>query len=73
MEPTIKGDVAILKAWKGDSQGNLYYRKSARNFNQDMAKAAKYVVAEIEELVEDGTLVGEDIHTPSIFVGKSLM
>ena len=65
------GDVAILKAWKGDSQGNLIYRKSARNFNQDMAKAAKYVVAEVEELVEDGTLEGENIHTPSIFVGKN--
>ena len=49
---------------------NLIYRKSARNFNQDMAKAAKYVVAEVEELVEDGTLEAENIHTSSIFVGK---
>ena len=70
LEPTIVGDVAIIKAWKGDSQGNLIYRKSARNFNQDMARAAKYVIAEVEELVEDGSLESENIHTQSIFVGN---
>lgn len=46
------------------------YRKSARNFNQDMAKSAKYVIAEVEEIVEDGTFESENIHTPSIFVGR---
>lgn len=70
MEPTITGDVAIIKAWKSDTQGNLIFRKSARNFNQDMAKAAKYVIAEVEEIVEDGTFVSENIHTPSIYVGN---
>lgn len=67
------GDVAIIKAWKSDHQGNLIFRKSARNFNQDMAKAAKYVVAEVEEIVEDGDLQSENIHVPSIFVGKSFL
>ena len=68
-EESIFGDVALIKAWKGDSKGNLIYRKSARNFNQDMATGAKYVVAEVEELVEDGFLDSDNIHTPSIFVG----
>lgn len=70
LESSIFGDVALVKAWKGDSQGNLVYRKSARNFNQDMARAAKYVVAEVEELVEDGVLEPENVHTQAIFVGS---
>lgn len=68
MEETIKGDVAIVKAWKADKLGNLVYRKTARNFNQDMAKAAKYVIAEVEEIVEVGELEAENIHTPCIHV-----
>lgn len=68
MEETIKGDVAIIKAWKADKLGNLTYRKTARNFNQDMAKAAKFVIAEVEEIVEEGELEPENIHTPCIHV-----
>ena len=70
LERSILGDTALIKAWKADSEGNLIFRKSARNFNQDMAKAAKYVVAEVEEIVANGTFESENIHTPSIFVGN---
>ena len=69
LEESITADVSLIKAWKSDKQGNLIYRKSARNFNQDMAKAGKYVVAEVEEIVADGQIPAEDVHTPSIFVG----
>lgn len=68
LEETIRGDVAIIKAWKADKLGNLIYRKTARNFNQDMAKAASFVIAEVEEIVEAGELTPEDIHTPCIHV-----
>ena len=68
LEETIRGDVAIIKAWKADRLGNLVYRKTARNFNQDMATAAKFVIAEVEEIVEEGELRAEDIHTPCIHV-----
>jgi acyl CoA:acetate/3-ketoacid CoA transferase alpha subunit len=70
LENSIFGDVAIIKAWKADHQGNLVFRRTTRNFNQDMAKAAHYVVAEVEEIVEDGELDSENIHTPGIFVGN---
>ncbi len=70
MEKALKADLAIVKAWKGDSEGNLVYRKTARNFNPMMATAAKVTVAEVEELVEVGELEIEMIHTPGIFVQR---
>ncbi|HWF40026.1 MAG TPA: CoA transferase subunit A [Candidatus Acidoferrales bacterium] len=66
--PTLRGDVAFVKAWKGDRWGNLIYRKTARNYNAVMATAADYVIAEVEELVELGSLDPNNIHTPSIYV-----
>lgn len=68
MEEAITGDIAIIKAWKADRSGNVIYRKTARNFNQVMATAAKLTVVEVEELVEVGELPADYIHTPSIFV-----
>ncbi len=70
LEKSIKADVALIKAYKADSEGNLQFRKTARNFNQDMVKAAKVVIVETEHLVENGSLSSENIHTPSIFVDK---
>ena len=70
MEKALKADVAIIKAWKGDTSGNLIYRKTARNFNPMMAMAGKVTVAEVEELVEPGQLAGDDVHTPGIFVQR---
>lgn len=70
MEKALKADLAIIKAWKGDSEGNLIYRKTARNFNPMMATAANITVVEVEELVEVGELDIEMIHTPGIFVKR---
>jgi 3-oxoacid CoA-transferase A subunit len=66
--PCLRGDVAFIKAWKGDRWGNLVYRKTARNFNAVMATAADYVIAEVEHLVELGDLHPDCIHTPGVFV-----
>ncbi len=66
--PALRGDVAFVKAWKGDRWGNLVYRKTARNYNAVMATAADYVIAEVEEIVELGQLNPDCIHTPGIFV-----
>ena len=68
LERWLRADFAFVKAWKGDRWGNLIYRKTARNFNPMMATAADYVIAEVEELVELGTLAPECVHTPGIFV-----
>jgi len=68
MERGIHGDFAFIKAWKGDRWGNLIYRKTARNFNPMMATAAEFVIAEVEELVELGTLDADNVHTPGIYV-----
>jgi 3-oxoacid CoA-transferase subunit A len=62
--------VSLVKAWKGDTEGNLIYRKTARNFNPNMATAGRITVAEVEELVEAGTLDPDSIHTPGIFVQR---
>jgi 3-oxoacid CoA-transferase subunit A len=70
LEKGIVADVALIKAWKGDPEGNLIYRKTARNFNPNMATAAHVTIAEVEELVEAGTLDGDSIHTPGIFVQR---
>jgi 3-oxoacid CoA-transferase subunit A len=70
LEKGLVADVALIKAWKGDTEGNLIYRKTARNFNPNMATAARTTVAEVEELVEPGVLDGDSIHTPGIFVQR---
>ena len=66
--PSLRGDFAFIKAWKGDRWGNLVYRKTARNYNSVMATAADYTIAEVEEIVELGELNPDCIHTPGIFV-----
>jgi 3-oxoacid CoA-transferase subunit A len=71
-EKPLKGDFAFIKAFKGDVLGNLEYRKTARNFNQVMATAADYVVAEVEHLTDVGGLHPEHIHTPGIYVDAVL-
>jgi 3-oxoacid CoA-transferase subunit A len=70
METGLTADLAIVKAWKGDKEGNLVYRKTARNFNPMMATAGRVTVAEVEELVEVGELDPDHIHTPGIFVDR---
>ncbi len=61
-----------MKAWKGDDEGNLVYRKTARNFNPMMATAGKVTIAEVEELVPTGSINPDQIHTPGIFVQRIL-
>ena len=70
MERGLTADFAFVKAWKGDRQGNLVYRKTARNFNPMMATAARVTIAEVEHLVEVGELDGDAVHTPSIYVKR---
>ncbi|CQD04899.1 succinyl-CoA:3-ketoacid-coenzyme A transferase 1 [Mycobacterium lentiflavum] len=70
LEEGIHADVAIVKAWKGDTAGNLIYRKTARNFNPMIATCGKVTVAEVEELVEVGELDPDQIHTPGIYVDR---
>ncbi len=70
MERWLRADFALVKAWKGDRAGNLVYRKTARNFNPMMATAAKVTIAEVEELVETGTLDPDAIVTPGIYVQR---
>lgn len=71
-ESWLRADLAIVKAWKGDHEGNLIYRKTARNFNPNMATAAKVTIAEVEELVPNGSLDPDQIHTSGIFVSRIL-
>lgn len=70
LESALTADFAIVKAWKGDTEGNLIYKAAARNFNPMMAMAGKITVAEVEELVPAGTLDPNQIHTPGIFVQR---
>lgn len=70
LEKAIRGDFAIIKAWKADTMGNLIYRKTARNFNPDIAGAATITIAEVEEIVPAGTLDPDNIHTPGIVVNR---
>lgn len=70
METGLTADLSIVKAWKADTQGNLIYRKTARNFNPMMATAGKVTLAEVEEIVEVGELDADNIHTPGIFVQR---
>ena len=70
LETAFEADFAIVKAWKGDRSGNLIYKDTARNFNPLMAMAAKITIAEVEELVEDGELDPNFIHTPGVYVHR---
>lgn len=70
LEPAFEADFAIVKAWKGDSDGNLIYKATARNFNPLMAMAGKITIAEVEQLVPAGTLNPDDIHTPGIYIHR---
>jgi 3-oxoacid CoA-transferase/3-oxoacid CoA-transferase subunit A len=70
LEPAIRGDFAIVKAWKADRFGNLVYRHTAMNFNPMMAQAAKITIAEVEEIVDVGALDPDHIHTPGIYVKR---
>ena len=70
MERGLTADIALVHAWKGDTEGNLVYRKTARNFNPMMATAGRVTIAEVEHLVEPGTLEPDQIITPGIFVQR---
>jgi len=70
MERSLRADVALVKAWKADRQGNLVYRRTARNFNPVVAMCGRVTIAEVEELVENGALDPDQVHTPGIFVQR---
>lgn len=70
LEHAFKSDFAIVKAWKGDTHGNLIFRATSRNFNPLMAMAGKITIAEVEELYEAGELNPDEIHTPGIYVNR---
>lgn len=70
METAITADFALIKAWKADEVGNLIFRKSARNFNSTMCKAAKVTIAEVEEIVPVGSISPDEVHVPGIFVHR---
>lgn len=70
METALTADLAIVKAWRGDPEGNLIYRKTARNFNPVMATAGRVVVAEVEGLVAVGDLDPDQVHTPGVYVDR---
>jgi 3-oxoacid CoA-transferase subunit A len=73
LETGLVADLSLVKAWKADPEGNLVYRKTARNFNPMMATAGKATVAEVEELVDLGELDPDNIHTPGIFVDRFIV
>ncbi len=73
LEEGIFADLALVKAWKGDAQGNLIYRKTARNFNPNAATCGKICIAEVEEIVPVGSLDPDLIHTPGIFINKLVL
>jgi 3-oxoacid CoA-transferase subunit A len=70
MERGLVADVSLIHAWKSDHEGNLVFRKTARNFNPMMATAARCTIVQVEHLVENGALAADDIHTPGIFVNR---
>jgi|TARA_B100000959_G_scaffold280780_2_gene343302 3-oxoacid CoA-transferase subunit A len=70
LERGIVSDISLVKAWKADEEGNLIYRKTARNFNPMVATSGKTTIAEVEEIVPTGTFDPDEIHTPSIFVNR---
>lgn len=72
-ETWLKADLSIIKAWRADTAGNLMFRKTARNFNPNMATAGKVTVVEVEEIVEPGTFDPDAIHTPGIYVDRIVL
>jgi 3-oxoacid CoA-transferase subunit A len=70
MEHALHAHFAIVKAWKGDTAGNLVFRKTTRNFSTSMAKAGEITIAEVEELVQPGELDPDHIHVPGIYVHR---
>tara|TARA_R110002124_G_scaffold248171_1_gene413294 strand:- start:9021 stop:9728 length:708 start_codon:yes stop_codon:yes gene_type:complete len=72
-EEWLRADLAIIKAWRADPEGNLQFRKTARNFNPNMATAAKVTVVEVEELVPSGTFDPDHVHTPGIYVDRIVL
>jgi len=70
LERALNADFAFIKAWKGDTLGNLVYRKTARNFNPMMATAARVTIAEVEQIVQPGELEPDSVHTPAIYVRR---
>jgi 3-oxoacid CoA-transferase subunit A len=73
MERSIRADVALVKAWKADKQGNLVYRKTARNFNPVVAMCGKVTIAEVESIVDNGEIDPDHVHTPGIFVQRLVL
>jgi 3-oxoacid CoA-transferase subunit A len=73
MERGIRADVSLVKAWKADRQGNLVYRKTARNFNPVVAMCGKVTIAEVETIVENGEIDPDHVHTPGIFVQRIVL
>ena len=72
-ETWLRADLAIIKAWRADPEGNLMFRKTARNFNPNMATAGKVTVVEVEEIVPEGTFDPDRIHTPGIYVDRIVL
>jgi len=72
-ETWLRADLALIKAWRADSMGNLMFRKTARNFNPNMATAAKITIVEAEEIVDVGTLDPDSVHTPGIYVDRVVL
>ena len=70
MERALSPDVSLVKAYKADKSGNLVYRKTARNFNPNVAMAGKFTIVEVEVLVETGEIDPDEVHTPGIFVHR---
>ncbi len=73
MERGIRADLSLVKAWKADKQGNLVFRKTSRNFNPVVAMCGKVTVAEVEEIVENGAIDPDQVHTPGIFVQRIVL
>ena len=72
-ETWLRADLSIIKAWRADPEGNLQFRKAARNFNPNMATAGKMTVVEVEEIVPEGTFDPDHIHTPGIFIDRIVL
>jgi 3-oxoacid CoA-transferase subunit A len=73
MERSIRADLSLVRAWKADRQGNLIYRKTARNFNPVVAMCGKVTIAEVEQIVDNGALDPDHVHTPGIFVNRLVL
>lgn len=73
LERSIRADISLVKAWKADKQGNLVYRKTARNFNPVVAMCGKVTIAEVEQIVENGAIDPDNVHTPGIFVQRLVL